>query len=135
MIKTLHESSLNILYLQDTQNETQFPEKSDSGEKPVVDLANYRAFFRYEYLHKRLLFYMEYLQYTRNGFGMGVEGGQIKRKLINVSCWGFFFFRELDISVFTILHTGLITKSSLDTELNTKVGYYNYSSDIQSYKC
>ncbi|XP_062598461.1 Fanconi anemia group D2 protein-like, partial [Saccostrea cucullata] len=30
------------------------------------------------------------------------------------------FFRELDISVFTILHTGLITKSSLDTELNTK---------------
>lgn len=57
----------------DTQNETQFPEKLDSGEKPVVDLANYRA-----------------------------------------------FFRELDISVFTILHTGLITKSSLDTELNTK---------------
>ena len=30
-------------------------------------------------------------------------------------------FRELDISVFTILHTGLITRSSLDTELNTKV--------------
>lgn len=57
----------------DTQNETQFSEKSDSVEKPVVDLANYRA-----------------------------------------------FFRELDISVFTILHTGLITKSSLDTELNTK---------------
>lgn len=48
MIKTLHESSLNILYLQDTQNETQFPEKLDSGEKPVVDLANYRAFFRYK---------------------------------------------------------------------------------------
>ncbi|XP_078340386.1 Fanconi anemia group D2 protein-like [Crassostrea virginica] len=57
----------------DTQNETQFPEKADSSEKPCIDLANYRA-----------------------------------------------FFRELDISVFTILHTGLITRSSLDTELNTK---------------
>lgn len=44
-----------------------------------------------------------------------------------------FLYRELDISVFTILHTGLITKSSLDTELNTKVGIYNCSSEIQSY--
>ncbi|XP_061195193.1 Fanconi anemia group D2 protein-like [Saccostrea echinata] len=57
----------------DTQNETQIPEKSETNEKPSVDMANYIP-----------------------------------------------FFRELDISVFTILHTGLITKSSLDTELNTK---------------
>lgn len=79
MIKTLHERSLNILYLQDTQNETQFSEKSDSVEKPVVDLANYRAFFRWEYLHKRLLFYMEYLQYTGNGFwGKGWGEGVLR---------------------------------------------------------
>ncbi|XP_055999179.1 Fanconi anemia group D2 protein-like isoform X3 [Ostrea edulis] len=57
----------------DTQNESQIPEKSDTSERPCVDMANYRP-----------------------------------------------FFRELDISVFTILHTGMITKSSLDTELNTK---------------
>ena len=35
------------LYFQDTQNETQFPEKADSSEKPCIDLTNYRAFFRY----------------------------------------------------------------------------------------
>lgn len=30
------------------------------------------------------------------------------------------YFRELDFEVFTILHSGLLTKSILDTEMHTK---------------
>lgn len=69
--------------------------------------------------------------------GVGMVGLRVVKLKENLSMYltEDFFFRELDISVFTILHTALITKSSLDTELNTKVAYYNYSSHIQSYKC
>ena len=31
------------------------------------------------------------------------------------------YLREFDMDVFTILHTGLITRAALDTEMNTKV--------------
>jgi Fanconi anemia group D2 protein len=31
------------------------------------------------------------------------------------------FFRELDIEVFSILHSGLVTKFILDTEMHTEV--------------
>lgn len=31
------------------------------------------------------------------------------------------YFRELDLEVFTVLHSGLLTKSVLDTEMHTEV--------------
>lgn len=64
----------------------------------------------------------------------GLRVVKLRENLSMYLSWDFLY-RELDISVFTILHTGLITKSSLDTELNTKVGFYMYncSSEIQSY--
>ncbi|KAK3101624.1 hypothetical protein FSP39_004973 [Pinctada imbricata] len=50
----------------------------------------------------------------------GVDGKQSSDKAsINLSNYRPFF-RELDIEVFTILNTGMITKSNLDTEMNTK---------------
>lgn len=30
------------------------------------------------------------------------------------------YFRELDLEVFSIIHSGLLTKSALDTEMHTK---------------
>lgn len=59
----------------------------------------------------------------------GLRVVKLRENLSMYLSWDFLY-RELDISVFTILHTGLITKSSLDTELNTKVGYYNCLNDI-----
>lgn len=35
------------------------------------------------------------------------------------------FDRELDLNVFEVLSIGLITKASLDTDMNTKVGSSN----------
>lgn len=118
------------MYFQDTQNETQFPEKADSSEKPCIDLANYRAFFRYASISTiEFIFQInlecEVVMFIREGYD-------------HVD---LFSFRELDISVFTILHTGLITRSSLDTELNTKVTihrlcivhYISILSDITSW--
>lgn len=66
------------------------------------------------------------------GMMRGLRVVKLRENLSMYLSWDFLY-RELDISVFTILHTGLITKSSLDTELNTKVGFYNCSSEIQSY--
>lgn len=63
----------------------------------------------------------------------GLRVVKLRENLSMYLSWDFLY-RELDISVFTILHTGLITKSSLDTELNTKVGFHNCSSEIQSYE-
>uniref|UniRef100_A0A4W3K0S6 FA complementation group D2 n=1 Tax=Callorhinchus milii TaxID=7868 RepID=A0A4W3K0S6_CALMI len=45
------------------------------------------------------------------------EEGKVSINLSNYRA----YFRELDISVFTILRCGLVTKSLLDTEQNTKV--------------
>lgn len=40
------------------------------------------------------------------------------------------FFRELDINVFTILHTWVVTDKVLDTDMNTKVWLHIKMSSI-----
>lgn len=82
---------------------------------------------------KKEEFYFLWNIYITQEMVLGMSRGMrvvILKENLSMYLSGDFFYRELDISVFTILHTGLITKSSLDTELNTKVGFYNCMNDI-----
>ncbi|XP_046358167.2 Fanconi anemia group D2 protein-like [Haliotis rufescens] len=51
--------------------------------------------------------------------GTQLKEGDKEEKMVSLSTYTQYF-RELDVSVFTILSTGLITKAALDSEMNTK---------------